>query len=393
MSGRNCGYVLSVFRGGAIGTMVLLAVMILGLVTLIVCLRRWQTGVSTNPWSVGGIASLSLNEDVRLLFANIPADVSAGQMPASVLESMLEDRRFKLGYFYGAGGNLEYGIMLADHDGLRGGKKLGTDDALAAAAADEYNPHEMPKTNHHLPFLMLGYLGRALMLFVLVGMLALILYYNNTGGDTPFERFMSGEGFGVRFLFTSVGVIVTFFWSSFFDSIAVMSTYKRLAQTPRAARRYILTSPPTNAFSGLWLAIRRGDWFLALVALISIVSEVLPIFLANVPYRVTSTYIAARVCTWSATGIMAIMVLVTCASFFIKWPYMPLDPSTIAGAMYYVCDSWMLRSFEGTSTLKKKERDWKITSLGLKYHFGQITSASGKFRIGVDIAEGTRLPV
>jgi hypothetical protein len=48
--------------------------------------------------------------------------------------------------------------------------------------------------------------------------MVLILYYNNTGGDTAFERFMGTQNFGVRALFTLAGVGVSFFWSCFFTS-------------------------------------------------------------------------------------------------------------------------------------------------------------------------------
>jgi hypothetical protein len=69
----------------------------------------------------------------------------------------------------------------------------------------------------HQPFSVLGYASRFTFLFVLCGILALVLYYNNTGGDTGFGGFMASEGFGVKFLFTGVGVLITFFWSSIFS--------------------------------------------------------------------------------------------------------------------------------------------------------------------------------
>lgn len=81
---------------------------------------------------------------------------------------------------------------------------------------------------------------------------------------------------------------------------------------------------------------------------------------------------------------MAIMWIVVAASFFIKWPHMPVDPSTIAGAMYYVCDSWMLWSLEGLSQVPKKERDRKVREMGMQYAFGNIVGQSGKKRVGVD---------
>ncbi|OTB08920.1 hypothetical protein M426DRAFT_6952 [Hypoxylon sp. CI-4A] len=200
---------------------------------------------------------------------------------------------------------------------------------------------------------------------------------------------MDKESFGARFLFTSVGVVISFFWASFFGSIAILSPYQLLAKSPQHARHSILLAPPTNAFSGLWSAVRRRDTFLAIVALTSILSEFLTIFLSNIPYRVTQTFLVHQVCTWSAVGILCIMVMVVIGSFFIAWPHMPVDPSTIAGAMYYACDSWMLGRFEGLSTLKRRDRDWRVNEMRLKYEFGEIRGASGIVRTGVDASSSS----
>ncbi|KAI1480607.1 hypothetical protein F4774DRAFT_377857 [Daldinia eschscholtzii] len=378
----NCAYVLSVFDQAAKGTAVLLGFMALAIVMLLIVLARWRSGISTNPWSICGTASLSLNPDVRHLFTSLPAGIDAGKMPKRLLESVLEDRWFKLGYFYGPNGTVEYGVMLRE-DGY------GNKHVLDKSGGEEepQDHHAVPtKPKHHLPFLMLGYVGRGLFLFILCGLLGLIIYYNTTGGDTPFERFMDSESFGVRFLFTTFGVVISFFWASFFSSIAILSPYQLLANSPQHARRSILLAPPTNAFSGLLSSVRRRHVFLAVVASTSILSEFLTIFLSNIPYRVTQTFLLHQVCTWSAVGILCIMVIVVVASFFITWPHMPVDPSTIAGAMYYICDSWMLSRFEGISTLKREDRDWRVNEMGLRYEFGEIRGVSGIARIGVDAA-------
>ena len=44
------------------------------------------------------------------------------------------------------------------------------------------------------------------------GMMALILVYRKTSGDTPFERFWSGEGFGPRFVMSIAGVLIHAQW-------------------------------------------------------------------------------------------------------------------------------------------------------------------------------------
>jgi hypothetical protein len=167
-----------------------------------------------------------------------------------------------------------------------------------------------------------------------------------------------------------------------------MSPYHLLADRPQLARHSILLSPPTNAFSGIVSGFRRRHAFLALVGMAAVLSEFLTIFLSNIPFRVTQTFLIARICTWSAVGILSIMVLVVLGSFFVKWPHMPVDPSTIAGAMYYVCDSWMLEGLEHISAEGRKERDWRIDAMGERYEFGEMTGQSGTIRVGVDSTDG-----
>ncbi|KAI1760620.1 hypothetical protein GGR53DRAFT_75303 [Hypoxylon sp. FL1150] len=383
MSAHNCAYVLSVFRQAADATLAVLAVMGVAVFLILVILVRWRSGVSTNPWSMCGIASLSMNSDVRRLFTSVPAGVDMAKMPKGLLRSILQDRRFKLGYFYGPDGTVEYGIMLHDEHGDRYAR-----DHIFGEVKELQDHHvAATKSNHHLPFLMLGYAGRCIFQFVLCGLLALILYYHNTSGDTPFERFMDSESFGVRFLFTGVGVIISFFWASLFRSIAILGPYQLLAKSPQHARRSILLAPPTNAFSGLSSAVRRRHGFLAAVALTSILSEFLAVFLGNVPFRVTQTLLVHSVCMWAAVGILCVMVLVVAASFFVAWPHMPVDPSTVAGAVYYVCDSWMLGCLEGgLGAMGRKSRDGRVDELGLRYEFGEIRGASGIVRVGVDVS-------
>ncbi|KAI5860405.1 hypothetical protein GGS23DRAFT_613962 [Durotheca rogersii] len=371
---RNCAYVLSVFdqaAGAALGVLAAMAALVAAALAL---LARWRSGVAANPWSVAGVAALAQDPRLRRLFATLPRGADA---PPRLLRSALADRRFRLGFFYGPAGSVEYGVELCDEPAPPAFPPSG--------ARESQTRHAVPaKPKHHLPFLMLGFASRVLFLLLLCGLLALILYYNNTGGDTPFEDFMASESFGVRFLFTGVGVIISFAWGAFFSSIAVVSPYKLLASGPQRAGRSILLAPPTNAFSGLWSALRRRHGFLAAAAATSILSEFLTVFLSNVPFRVTQTYVANRVCTWAAVGILGVMVAVVLASFAVAWPRVPVDPATVAGALYYVCDSPMLDRFAGLSTLPRRDRDRHVRDMDLRYEFGQIAGVSGLTRIGVD---------
>lgn len=81
------------------------------------------------------------------------------------------------------------------------------------------------------------------------------------------------------------------------------------------------------------------------------------------------------------------MIITLAASFLIRWPHLPVDPRTIAGAMYYVCDSRMLETLDGLSTLPKKDRDLRIRRMGRRYGFGYVKGLNGRIRVGVDVVE------
>lgn len=51
-----------------------------------------------------------------------------------------------------------------------------------------------------------------------IGLLVLILYYQNNHYDTSFERWMNSDTFGVHFLFSGMGFLIGLFWDGLFSS-------------------------------------------------------------------------------------------------------------------------------------------------------------------------------
>lgn len=167
-----------------------------------------------------------------------------------------------------------------------------------------------------------------------------------------------------------------------------MSTYLELSRHVLVADRSILHSPPTNAFYGIYSAIRQRHLFFGVLSFVTLLAELgLPVTLSHVPFSKTETYMTQLVCTWLAIGILGLMMLTLAASFLITWPHLPVDPRTIAGAMFYVCDSDMLETLEGTSRLRKNDRNRSIRQMGRRYGFGYIKGISGRGRVGVDYVD------
>lgn len=171
-------------------------------------------------------------------------------------------------------------------------------------------------------------------------------------------------------------------------AVAILSLYLRLSRSALPAERSILISPPTNAFSGLWSAFRQRHVFLGCLSTATILAELgLPVTLSHVPFSNTETWYTQFVCAWLSIAILGFMIIVVASSFLIRWPHLPVDPRTIAGAMYYVCDSWMLGSMEGLSRLTKRDRDLNLRWQRHKYRYGHNEGISGKRCVGVDIVD------
>ena len=138
-------------------------------------------------------------------------------------------------------------------------------------------------------------------------------------------------------------------------------------------------------------AALRRDVFVTLVALAAVLSKFTPILLANIPFSPWLTWPTHRACTWTAVGILGFMVLTLGYGLvFIKYPHMPVHPGTLAGSMYYVCDSAMLDdiraaplAMERTPSRRRPGRD------GRTYGFGKMLGVSGQTRVGIDYAEAS----
>jgi hypothetical protein len=165
-------------------------------------------------------------------------------------------------------------------------------------------------------------------------------------------------------------------------------TYRLLSKRPQS-RYTVLTPRETTAFTGLRRSLMRRDIFGSAISLAGVLCAFLPILLSNIPFRLTLTWTTHRICAWLSVSILSLMVLVLAGSVFVKYPYMPVEPNSILGCMYYICDSNMLEGLEGTSTMSEKQLGQAFATTAERYSFGEMTGVSGVTRIGVDYAKDT----
>ncbi|KAK7750216.1 hypothetical protein SLS62_007846 [Diatrype stigma] len=352
----NCAVTVGVFPGPArVAVAVLAAMAVLVLLAAAVALRRgYRTGVPAEPWSLREMARLASAPEVREYLGRLRADVASGNIRIKDVVRSLEGKRFSLDYRRRGGDGAAMTVLVLEDDPEYATEKP-RDDVQEGGLGES----ERPPRKKGSPFSVLTTWGRVSVMAVLCGLLILILVYGEARGSREFESFMASESLEVRLVFTSVGVIITLFWSSYFDCVAFVSPYKLIqGDDERSRAAAIHMSPPTNAFSGLYIALGRSrrDLYLGAVSVTAIMSEFLPALLNNVPYRVVQTHLAHVVCTWMAVGVLSVMVLVVLGSFFVDWPDFPIDPSTIVGAAFYAYD---LQS-SPEEAVQKRSSQWSM---------------------------------
>lgn len=369
---EGCAIALGVSPMSTHALLALMGLIIVLLCALLFYLRNWETGLYANPWSIAGITSLATNRQIR------PSKTSERK-----IEREMADKRYGFGYFENVHGQNEYGIVLYDD----AGQTLRLQDGYNTETSSIEAPP--PRRKRRNPFMALGWAWRGCFIAFLLGLVTLVLYYHlMPNKQTSFMKFMNGQTFGIRFLFATFGVVLIFGWTALFISVAMIGPYQRMSKDPQLASDSILITRPTNGFSGLWAALKHRQIYPGIVALMAILSEFMPILLANVPFGLNQTKNTHNFSARVAAGILFCMLLTMIGSFFIKWPHMPVDPRSVAGAMYYVGESNMVDQFSGLASVDKKEREKRVKEMGGRYWFGEILTKNGATRVGVERDDG-----
>ncbi|KAM0322596.1 hypothetical protein ACHAQA_009444 [Verticillium albo-atrum] len=354
----------------------MLAILALLLLVLLGVLARWRSGVFADPWCIAGMAALARNPDVRSSNQNIKSSVA--------------EKHYAMGWYRDSEGKDEYGLVLVDDAGrsLQGQHNHNGWDARPTEEEVLHTATRRQKGPNH--FIALTWWWRVLFIIVLCGIAALVLYYHITKKlPKDLQRFVDSQRFGGRFVFSGLGVMVIFLSECLFCSVAVVAPYRLMAKRAQPARRSILATLPTNSFSGIVTGIRTGDPVLFVMALIAVLSECLPILLANVPYNLTQTKETHDICARTSAGLLVFMAAVVFASLFVRWPDMPVDPRSVAGAMWYVSESRWVSGLSGVAAMDKKDRRKRVNELGGRWFYGNVFGMRGE-QLGVEVEDGYR---
>lgn len=175
------------------------------------CLARGRTGVACHPGNIVAVGGLMQLRGVREMLAKLEVDEGRGL--GKELTQRLKDEKFKLGRDEDGGRANDYGIVMVKKrftmPYVEGPRGVYGDDSL--------DPNKMELSVGTGERVFQGsFLG------FLIGLLALLLYYENTEytdlTESAFEYFMDSQEFGVIMLFTGIGELVSFLWGHLYSS-------------------------------------------------------------------------------------------------------------------------------------------------------------------------------
>ena len=180
-------------------------------------LHRGKTGLRANAQSIAGLAALFQNSQVVEDFRRLNPHYTTSKM----ISAALRDNRYRIAAFFDEDGTSAYGLIKCNHDSalmdpnyrtaFRQGKKYASVNVTATEDQERPKKHRTFSSyfTHPATIVVFG-------AFV-AGLETLVIYYNQTGGDTGFERWMDSQSFGVAFLFTAFGVLIKMYWTHLDD--------------------------------------------------------------------------------------------------------------------------------------------------------------------------------
>lgn len=186
-----------------------LALNILLAIGLVVILSRWSILLRADPRSILGVASLSHCPEFLTKFSSFPEKIPWYRFWESKDEAF-SNTSLQYGYYRDeATGQQDFGILVT---------------GVTNTPAADKPPQEMSHTQHldqtgggKRPLKIILELG--LLTLGLMGLLAVLIFYKLTPDNQAVGRFLSSQSFGPRFVFSLVGVVINFFWTSIFTSM------------------------------------------------------------------------------------------------------------------------------------------------------------------------------
>ncbi|KAM7211251.1 hypothetical protein V8F06_013369 [Rhypophila decipiens] len=416
---QGCFMSIAVFKEPSRALEGLLGAMLVVLLAMLFLLNKWKTGIASNPTSMAAMVALIQDLTLRrLLNEKLKVGESYSDHPRFLRQREVQDRLdghlFCLGYFRNRdekdGTDLEeYGITTVKQTAwpsapsdlplhsfkpsernLTGLSKAKTFALYSVSSMKKTFRVFRPRATKRRLWLdeitsqpTLDNLISTLGMLLISGLIVLVTYYNMTSPSPPtrFEAFMSSQGFGVEALFTSFGVVLSWFWDYYYAKTVMLLPYRLLqisststgggsqtrggllnmegvkpslparssssssnpdaSHTPTTEKvwsrnhdpspgplakegvsaKVLSITAPISSVTGFPFSVARGEVYpSAAVGFAAILSKFTPTILSTVPFSPAQTWTMHLVCTWSLVACLGFMgIVVLCGLVFTLW--------------------------------------------------------------------------
>jgi hypothetical protein len=131
-------------------------------------------------------------------------------------------------------------------------------------------------------------------------------------------------------------------------------------------------------------SLLKEQFFLAYMALMAVLSEVLTVAISGVPFNSSQSYTAHLVSSYLSVTILVLMLI------GLVWVLLrqddlvlPYHVDRILSVLLYLCNSEMIHHVGDLSSLDTKTRNRRILNMGRTYKFGVMEHLSGRRSYGI----------
>jgi heme/copper-type cytochrome/quinol oxidase subunit 2 len=347
----------------------LLVIVIVAIAAMAFINLRRRSGVESDPSCLASVISLLgdrvLMEDLQSIH----------------LQADRKHVTYALDFYSMIPGLQKYGIVKTSSHMVSGEAFVQRDTGYTAVQ----NPAASTHTKARQSINTSTTIDSVILLVLIFGLFGMILGYRITTDDFGgFNTFMNDNNFGPRFLLSGAAVIIGFGIKRIEHDIRIMEIYRGMNQSPQPAKRSVLASMMQTTYSNVFVAMRRGQWFAAFIALVTISSEILTVAVSGIPASTSQIPQAYRACTNVSLVILAVMATAVILVLFRSRsdPDLPRNPDTLAHTLLYLCGSNMLQQPRALDENHQENTTRKTRSRydGRLFDFGWATGVDGRTR-------------
>lgn len=218
----QCFPTLSVYKTAARVLEAILASIAFLLALLVYMAYKRRSNVLAEPISLAGVASLMHDQE----YLNIVRELPSYGVKEKNLLGLLPPLYYTIDHYQNLDGTWGYGLKVSRDNGAPSAIYTSSNTYANANLRNQLPDEDEMHLSAKIDSIWAKLLRLAQVfgfMFLLIGLLALVAYYQfvNTR-STGFGNFMSNQRFGVKFMFTTLGVIISQFWAYARESMPIV---------------------------------------------------------------------------------------------------------------------------------------------------------------------------